>query len=67
MKKKKSVKKSVKKELSIEQRTTAIAKVMAKEKGLPVSMWELVLGDAYNLVYFGDPKELERIEKKIKK
>ena len=51
----------------IEKRTEAIAKQMCKEQGLPVAMMELMLQDAYQLVYFGDKKELKRIEDKIKK
>lgn len=51
----------------IEIRTTAIAKQLCKERRIPVAMWELVLGDAYNLVYFGDLKELARIESRIEK
>lgn len=51
----------------IEKRTEEIAKVMCKERGLPVRMMELMLPDAYLLVYFGDKKELKRIEDKIKK
>lgn len=53
--------------IEIEKRTEAIARQMCKERGFPVSMMELMLGDAYNLVYFGDKKELKRIESAITK
>ena len=51
----------------IEKRTEAIAKELCKERGMPLGMMELLLHDAYQLVYFGDKKELKRIEDKIKK
>lgn len=53
--------------LETEKRTEAIARVMAKEAGHPCAMMELYLGDAYQLLFFGDKKELARIEAKIPK
>lgn len=53
--------------IETEKRTEAIAEIMCKERGLPVGMKELMLGEAYDLLFFGDEKELERIESKIKR
>lgn len=46
----------------IEVRTESIARLMAEDAGKPQAFWELFLGDAYQLVYFGDPKILADYE-----
>lgn len=47
----------------IEVRTEKVAAMLAKENGKPESMRELFLGESYNLLYFGDTKKFERLEK----
>ena len=51
---------------AIEKRTEKIAAYLAKERGFPEAMREMFLGEAYNLVYFGDKKRLKEIEDAIK-
>lgn len=51
----------------IEIRTEKIARYLAKQSGMGAGAMELFLGQAYQLIYFGDLEELKRIEDAIEK
>lgn len=53
--------------LKTEKRAESIAEWMCRERKLPPGMRELLLNDAYNLIYFGNESELARIERAIAK
>ncbi len=50
----------------IEKLTTKLAKQICKDLGKPIALWQLVLNEAYDLVYFGDRDELAVLVKRAK-
>lgn len=47
----------------IEVRTEKVATMLAKERGMPRAMRELMLAEAYDMLYFGDAKKFEALER----